>query len=345
MNKTNPKARKSAKRPQKRILSRRTNTLWRLGALTVLWVMIFGRACIYRPKSTYPGSHYNKGTNAAWLGVEWVSLPHRADEILTLSMDLAERQITTIYVYTSYYRPEGIFNPTYAYAKDFVAALKSFAPDLVVQAWIGLPLDTMNLNSRAVRREIVDFCTVLVQDAGFDGLHIDPESVKDGDRSVLALLDELRQALDPEAVLSIAGRRIWPIFPAVQWPLVGQWSWRRLYYQKVAQRVDEIAVMVYDSAMPTAGLYRYWTKFQVIALSRALAYSNVRLFTGVSTSEEVTPTHNPRAENMRSGLRGTIDGLNDWATWANVVTGVAIYPYWETDAREWEIYRSLWLGE
>lgn len=340
MNKT-----RAGKRPQKRILSRRTNALWRLGALAVLWLIIFGRGCIYRPKSTHPGAHFNKGSNAAWLGIEWVSQPHRADEIMTLTMELAERQITTVYVYTSYYKPEGSFNPTYGYAEEFVAAVKDFAPDLVVQAWIGLPLDTMNLASRAVRGEVVNFCAELVKDAGFDGLHVDPEPVKDGDSSVLALLDELRQALDPEAVLSIAGRRIWQLFPAVQWPLVGQWSWRASYYRKVAHRVDEIAVMVYDSALPTSGLYRQWTKFQVIALSRTLVYSNVRLYIGIPTSEEASATHKPAAENMRSGLRGTIDGLNDWATWANTVTGIAVYPYWETDAREWDIYQSLWLGQ
>ena len=336
---------KAKKRPQKRILSRRTDLLWRLGALAVLWLIVFGKGCVFRPKSTYPGTHFNRGSNAAWLGVEWVNQPHQADEILTLTMDLAERQITTIYVYTSYYKPEGVFDPTYAYAEDFVATLKSFAPDLIVQAWVGLPLDTMNLNSRAVRRDVVDFCATLVQDTGFDGLHVDPEPVEDGDASVLALLDDLREALDPEAVLSIAGRRIWPIFPSIRWPFVGQWSWRTSYYQKVARRVDEVAVMVYDSALPTSGLYRQWTKFQVIALSRALVYSDVRLFIGIPTSEETSSTHKPGAENMRSGLRGTVDGLNDWATWADVVTGVAIYPYWETDAREWQVYQSLWLGE
>ena len=336
---------KVGKRPQKRILSRRTNTLWRLGALAVLWLIVFGRGCVYRPKSNHPGAYFNKGSNAAWLGVEWLSQPHRADEVMSLAMDLAERQITTVYVYTSYYKPEGVFSPTYAYAEEFVTTLKGFAPGLVVQAWIGLPLDTMNLDSRAIRREVVDFCATLVKDAGFDGLHVDPEPVKDGNTSVLALLDELRQLLGSQAVLSVAGRRIWPIFPTMRWPLVGQWSWSTPYYQKLARRVDEIAVMVYDSAMPTSGLYRYWTKFQIIALSRALVYSDVQLFIGIPTSEEVTSTHKPEAENMRSGLRGTIDGLNDWATWTNVVTGVAVYPYWETDVREWGIYENLWLGE
>ncbi len=340
MNKIAPK-----KRPQKRILSRRTDLLWRLGALAVLWVIVLGRGCLFRPKSTFPGAHFNKGTNAAWLGVEWVSRPHTTDEIYTLSAALAQQQITTIYVYTSYYRPEGTFNPTYGYAEEFVSTLKNFAPDLNVQMWIGLPLHQMNLQSKSIRREVIEFCAPLLQEAGFDGLHLDPEPVEDGDKAVLALLDEMRSAIGPDATLSIAGRRIWPFFPTVHWPLVGQWSWSASYYQKIARRVDEIAVMVYDSALPTPALYRQWTKFQVIALSRTLVYSDVRLFIGIPTSEEATRTHNPTAETMRSGLQGTVAGLNDWATWPNTVTGVAIYPYWETDEAKWKVYRNLWLGE
>lgn len=333
------------KRPQKRIISRRTEFLIRMGAISVLLVIVLGRGCLFRPKSSHPGSHYNKGSNAAWLEVEWVSRPHTRGEVAELVDALAERQITTIYVYTTTYKPEGAFSSTYGYAQTFVATLKSLNPEISVQAWIGLPRDYVNLNNTPLRHEIVDFCATLVKDAGFDGLHLDPEPVEDGDGGLLALLDDVREALGPDVTLSIAGRRIWPIFPTVHWPLVGRWSWSTSYYQKVAKRVDEIAVMVYDSAMPTAGLYRYWSKFEVIALTRTLVYTDVRLFIGIPTSEEVTQTHNPEVEDIRNGLRGAVNGLNDWATWSDVVTGVAIYPYWETDEAEWAIYQKLWLGE
>jgi len=38
------------------------------------------------------------------------------------------------------------------------------------------------------------------------------------------------------------------------------------------------------------------------------------------------------------------DGLNDAKARPEVVSGVAIYPYWEMDETEWEVYSSLWLG-
>jgi len=103
--------------------------------------------------------------------------------------------------------------------------------------------------------------------------------------------------------------------------------------------------MTYDSAMPLPQLYRQWARFQVVEISRAVDGAGVDLVFGIPTSEERTWTHWPNAENMRSGLQGVIAGLNDAAARPAAVTGVAIYPYWETDAAEWATYEALWLGQ
>lgn len=277
-----------------------------------------------------------------WLGVEWVNEAHSPEEIAVLADVLTKQQIQYVFVYTTYLKPDGQFNPTYAYAAEFVQTLKAVNPELNVQAWIGLPLTYAELSNRVIRT-IVQVCINLVQE-GFDGIHLDPEPVSSNDLNVLALLDEVRDALGPEFTLSIASRRIWPIFPSVDWPIVGRVAWHASYYREVASRVDQIVVMTYDSAMPLACLYRHWIRFQVIEVSRALDGTGVQVFFGIPTSEEMTWTHYPWAENMRSGLKGVIDGLNDAASRPTVVTGVAIYPHWETDATEWRIYEELWLG-
>ncbi len=38
---------------------------------------------------------------------------------------------------------------------------------------------------------------------------------------------------------------------------------------------------------------------------------------------------------MEAGLLGVLDGLNDLDARPYVLTGVAIYPDWETGANEW----------
>jgi hypothetical protein len=305
---------------------------------------IFLRGCFLRPATNFAGTHFNQGTNAVWLGVEWTKQPHNSVEISTLANTLKEEQIRYVFAYTSYLKPNGQFNPSYTYANQFIQEFKTAYPHSNVQAWIGLPLEYVDLNNQAVREQIIVFCVYLVQEKGFDGVHLDPEPVSNNNNDLLVLLNELRTALGSEATISIATRRIWPIFPNVEWPLVGKISWHTNYYREVANRVDQIVVMIYDSAMPSAVLYRQWSRFQVIEISQAVHSTHVELFFGVPTSEEKTYTHWPIAENMSSGLQGIIDGLNDAKAYPSGVNGVAIYPYWETDEIEWSIYHVIWLG-
>lgn len=316
--------------------------LW-LGLLIVTG-SVFLRGCFLRPATSFPGAYFNHGTNAVWLGIEWVNQAYSAAETLDLANILDKQQVRYVFVYTSYLKPDGHFNPTYSYAGQFIQTLKAKEPDLNVQAWIGLPLGYIDLGDGAVRRQIAEFCAILVQEEGFDGIHLDPEPVSSNDQDLLELLDEVRSTIGPDATLSIATRRIWPIFPGVEWPVIGKIFWHTGYYREVASRVNQIVVMTYDSAMPLTALYRHWLHFQVVEVSRAVSGSDADLFLGVPTSEERTLTHWPGAENMTSGLQGIIDGLNDAEACSSAMTGVAIYPYWETGEAEWSIYQRLWLG-
>ncbi len=313
------------------------------------------RACILRPSTSYPGSHFNTSHNAAWLGVEWSMEPHSLEQATALAADLRARQITTIYVYVSYLKPGGVFNPTYEYAAAFVSDLKSSAPELDVQAWLGVPVKLppgapltsgyVDLNDPTARVTIVRFSRFVVEELGYDGVHLDPEPIVSGDPAALALLDEVRAAIGPQARLSIAAREITPLLPEADL-IVNRWfTWRADYYREVVARVDQIALMAYDSHAPIGWLYEQWMRFQVIALTTGLRDAEVDVFVGIPTSEEHTASHNPAAENMTTGLAGLISGLNDLSAQPEVITGVAIYPYWETGDDEWAVYRSVWLGQ
>jgi hypothetical protein len=311
--------------------------------ITVMLALAFGVGrLLFQPATHLSGQAFNQGENAAWLSVDWVNAAHSPDEISALADELVAHKITTIYVFTSYLKEHGAFNTSYNHAEDFVSALHEAAPYVSVQAWLGLPLQYVDLSEDDVRATIADFSTTLVADAGFDGIHLDPEPIYDNDPDVLALLEDVRAALGPEPTLSIATRRLWSLTAERERWVPGRWFWSASYYRQVAARVDEIAVMVYDSALPLAPAYRLWTKCQVIGLSRALDNSDVTLFVGVPASEERTRTHRPAAENVRSGLQGVIDGLNDARAIPSAVAGIAIYPYWEMDTADWETYTRLW---
>lgn len=319
----------------------------------MLFLIVVSRHCTFRPATSLPGSHFNRATNAAWLDIDWVNEPKTQPEIVALANALHRRQIRDAYVYVSYLKDHGRFNPTYAHAAAFTRAFKAAQPEINVQAWLGLPLNHpwlfstggyVDLGDAATRQYVATFSADLIRQGGFDGVHLDPEPIPSDDADVLVLLDAVRQAIGPDVILSISTRHIQPVFSDTRLPWIGQFLWRASYYREIARRVDQVALMTYDSHLPLPQLYRLWTRFQVIALTRALEGVEVDVFIGVPTSEEVTASHVPRAENMASGLQGTIDGLNDAASRPQVVTGVGIYPHWETDEAEWAVYESVWLG-
>lgn len=306
------------------------------GVLLILIVptLIGLRLFVWRPSNTFAGSHYNQGKNAAWLGVEWSSEAHTTAQIEQLADALASRQLKYVFAYATYLKASGDFNQTYAYAPSFIKTVHARQPDLVVLAWIGLPLNTgwgyVDLNDTATRKKIVTTALELVRNVGFDGIHIDAEMLYNGDQNVLHLLTELRQALG-STFLSLA------VHPGLD----------QAYAHDLAAHVNQIAVMSYDSGIGVAGgwVYQTWLRFQVIATTKALEGTGVELLFGVPTSEEHTGSHDPGAENMANGLRGIIDGLNDHESTPSAFTGVAIYPYWDTSGDEWATYDHDWLGK
>jgi hypothetical protein len=311
----------------------------------LIFLPLFLRGCVARPASTYPGSHFNQGKNAAWVGIEWVNEIHSDDETKTLANDLKQHQISHAFVYVSYLAANGDFNATYAHAERFVKIFRQTQPSIKILAWYGLPLNYVDLSNKRVRGKITAFSADLVNRFGFDGVQLDPEPIGDGDSNVLTLLEETRQVLPHDAILSIATRTIWPIFPDMAASRLGPVFWSHTYYRQIASRVNQVAIMTYDSGLTSPMLYRLWTRFQIIQTSQALADTSVELFIGLPVSEEESATHHVAAENVVSGLQGVIDGLNDDETHAVAVTGVALYPYWEMDITKWAIYDALWLGK
>ena len=125
-----------------------------------------------------------RADNAAWLGVEWLHEPQEDAAVAGLAADLRQRRIRTVYVYATYLRADGAFNPTYDYAASFTRRLRAAYPELSIQAWIGLPLahasalsdrpGHVRLDDPATRQQIAVFGAALLRAGGFAGLHLDP---------------------------------------------------------------------------------------------------------------------------------------------------------------------------
>jgi spore germination protein YaaH len=280
---------------------------------------------------------------------------HSASEVEALVASLKQQQIATIFVYVSYLKPTGEFNPTYNHAREFMSAFKQTAPEIEVQAWLGVPVRVppgtpgesgyVDLADETVQNKIAEFGRMAVQDFGFDGVHLDAEPVVTGDPALLGVLDKIRAVIGSQARLSIAGREITPLLPEADLVINRWFTWRGDYYREVAKRVDQIAVMAYDSHAPFKFWYEQWVRHQVINLTNSLRETTAEILIGIPTSEEHSSSHDPAIENMQTGLAGLLAGLNDLDTQPGKITGAAIYPYWDTTADEWQTYAELWLGQ
>lgn len=320
---------------------------WLLGLILLL------SACTGNlPPQTSP--HLNQAQNGAWLSVDWVNDPHSVEAITALAQTLQQQQIRYVFVFTSYLKDYGDFNPTYDYAADFVQAMKRAAPEIMVLAWVGIPVQNPNvayhtgyvdLADAETRNQIALFSQSLISEAGFDGIHLDPEPISDGDINLLALLDETRQAIGADLFLSLATPRILPTSPEAPFPHVSLAVWQADYYRQVAVKVDQMAVMVYDSGTTSPEMYQDFTRFQTIELSQAVEGVDVHLLIGLPTYAEWTATHDPAYENLTTGLSGVVEGLLSPEATAKSIDGVAIYPYWEFDSDAVDVYEKIWLGK
>lgn len=281
---------------------------------------------------------------AAWIGIEWAMEPHTDAEIRQFAAELQARPIRYGYFYVSYLKPDGTFNPTFAYAAEFTRRMREAAPDIVLLAWIGVPIQAENeagetinrLESAVIRTQTALFAAMTVRDLGFDGVHLNAEMAHDGDVAFLSTLSDIRRELPDGAFFSTTTHALRLTHPVtfVPYPSVAH-HWSADYLRDVAALVDQVALMAYDSGLPFPADYRRWMAYQVREATGALADRATSLIVGIPTSEEWTPSHQTQGETLDAALWGLRAGLAE-SRLPERLNGIAVYPYWETRASEWE---------
>ncbi len=197
---------------------------------------------------------------------------------------------------------------------------------------------TCRIRDAKWRRTFVEsILGLLTRHPRFAGVHINIEPCDSGSQEFLQLLDGLRQALPERFLLSIAAYPPplwWQPFPGVHWD--------EAYSLEVARRADQLAVMMYDTALPWPRAYqrlmRRWTH---TVLANA-AHATILL--GVPTYDDAgSGYHNPIAENLANALLGIHAPLAAYPTLPEPYQGVAIYCEWEMDEAEWSYWRQHFL--
>lgn len=296
------------------------------------------------------GDAYSRGQDAIWLGHAWVDGRKKDADVAALAERLRGTGIRDLYVHAGPLEHDGTL-PASAYrnAGRLIPAVHRALPGVRVQAWLGDKLatespDGLRLERAGTRAAVVD-STRRILDAGFDGAHFDLEPLHSGDRHYLDLLDALRAVTRAHHVpLSVAAHQIDPLpaFHSLWGTLTNhpKW-WSQAFFGQVARRVDQIAVMSYDTMQPAQSLYGGYVAQQT-SLALEATPPTTDLLMGLPFFHENRFGHWAHAETVPAAVRGVRLGLSRTDP-DRVRFGVALYVDFAATEDDWTAYREGWI--
>lgn len=311
-----------------------------LGSLFALGIVAFAfDYFLYDSATPQPSSQFNAGKNGIWLRYLWYAGKHTPAEFADMYKSVTARQLRYAYFHVLTTKPDGHLKlRNEEGAKKLAADCRKFAPNVKSIAWVYVGSLDVNLDRPEIRKNLVDEFRWLIGECGFDGVQVDYEFAMCGSQGLLRLLEETRQALPKESLLSVA-TPMW--YPAILW------GWSDEYFQEVARRSDQLAVMCYDSYLYLPRAYAWLVSQQAIHITADCAQANpaCRVILGVPTYDNQTLSHHPYAESLKNALRGVEQGLADKDAKLESFEGIALFADYTTDDNEWSQYEEYWLGE
>lgn len=289
-----------------------------------------------------------RGRDAVWLGHAWVDGRKSDADVAALGRQLAGTGIRDLYVHTGPLEHDGSLPPAlYPRAAWFVEAVHRTLPGVRVQSWLGdvVKPEKAGLDLEdAPSRDRVTASARQVLDTGFDGVHFDMEPIRPDSDSWLTLLDQVRAVTAARgAALSVAAPQIDPL-PGLHVLTTGltghgKW-WSQAYFAETARRVDQIAVMSYDTGLPVESLYGGYVAQQTV-LALEVTPPEVDLLMGLPFFWEDKAGHYGSAETVTAAVRGVRLGLGREAP-GRQNFGMALYVDFASTPEHWSAYRRGW---
>ncbi|MFE9176649.1 glycosyl hydrolase family 18 protein [Streptomyces sp. NPDC007126] len=293
---------------------------------------------------------YTRDRDAMWLGHAWVDGRKKDADLTALARSLKTTGIRDLYVHTGPMEHDGTLPESlYPRARWLIDGVHRELPGVRVQAFLGDVLategpDGMRLDRAATRAAVVGSARQVL-DAGYDGVHLDLEPLHSGDRNYLSLLDDVRAVTRArDAQLSVAAHQIDPL-PALH-SVFGFFTehpkwWSQEYFGQVARRVDQIAVMSYDTAQPLEGTYGGYVAQQT-SLALEVTPPTTHLLMGLPFYHESNFDHWGHAETVAAAVRGVRLGLSRTDA-DRELFGVAPYIDFAATDTNWKEYRDGWV--
>lgn len=291
---------------------------------------------------TPAGWAMSTGNDALWLGHMWVDGRRDEQDVRVLAERLRTTGIKDLYVHSGPFEHDGRLDPAkYPEAPQFVQWAKLHMPGVRVSAWLGQRVkDGLDLDDPAARQNVLDGVADVMK-AGFDGVHYNFEPLGDGDTDFLVLLEETRRHA---SLVSTSVPQIEP-YPLMRVPsravLGHDKYWSRGYFQEVVSRVDQVAIMTYDSGMPLQSLYGGHVARQA-ELALDLVPESKSLLIGAPAYHDHELPWGDAAESVAVAGQGAKLALS--AHGPRERFGLALYVDFAATSEDWREYEENWLS-
>ncbi|MFC7903799.1 hypothetical protein ACFUV1_27090 [Streptomyces griseoincarnatus] len=293
---------------------------------------------------------YTRDRDAMWLGHAWVDGRKKDADVTALAGRLKDTGVRDLYVHTGPLEHDGTLpRSVYPRARWFIDAVHRELPGVRVQAFLGDVLanggpEGLELSDAATRAEVVRSAGQVL-DTGYEGVHLDLEPLHSGDGHYLDLLDDLRKLTKGrDAQLSVAAHQIDPL-PHLH-SVAGlvadhpKW-WSQEFFGQVARRVDQIAVMSYDTARLFESTYGGYVAQQT-SLALEVTPPTTHLLMGLPFYYESNPSHWGHAETVGAAVRGARLGLSRTDP-DRELFGLAPYIDFAATETNWRQFKDGWV--
>jgi hypothetical protein len=321
-----------------------------LGALVVVAAVIVGTPFGYlvaHGSGQPPARIAATGGDGLWIGHMWVDGREAEANVAELAATVKADDVTDVFVHDGPLNDDGTL-PLQLDQKAawLVATLHKLAPGVRVQAWLGQEIGTgsgvLNLADKATQARMVGSAKYALDVQGFDGVHFDMEPVPSGNWGYVQLLEQVHSVTARQhKYLSISADQIEPAagMMALGDVIAGHAHfWSAGYLHQLAGLVNEVALMDYDTWIPTSPAYAGYTRMETGIALRAMPVG-VHLLIGLPAYPPNPPTHDP-GETVPAAITGVRLALGSGAP-ASV--GVALYVDFAATPGDWAAYEDDWV--
>ncbi|MET7329944.1 glycosyl hydrolase family 18 protein [Nonomuraea sp. NPDC005650] len=281
------------------------------------------------------------GNDALWLGHAWVDGRRTERDVEQLAVRLRATGVKDVYVHSGPFNWDGTLSPSkYPNAGNFVKWMREHLPTVRISAWLGQAVKNgLDLDDPKSRENVLTGVAAIMKQ-GYDGIHYNFEPIGDDDTEFLDLLERTRRYT---SLLSTSTPQIEP-YPGLRLTARALLShdkyWSQGYFKQVVDRVDQVAVMTYDSFTPLQSLYGGYVARQA-ELALDLVPAAKALYIGAPAYHDHGVPWLDNAESVAMAAEGARLALSEHGRRDRF--GLALYVDFAATEEDWHEYATRWM--